>query len=138
MPFAAKDFLGPVVGLTSDIAFRVFKCPHCKTEVTVSRWQAAGELLIMCARCNCRYDVKGDELIETAPSKAFAGYKVFVKGEPAQLAQPVPKDSYLQFVKDGMKWAKPAPPPAAAPKPAAPAAPAAPPAPAPDAPPAGS
>jgi hypothetical protein len=123
MAFAAKNHLSEVIGLKNDIVYKVFSCPNCKTEVTVSRYQAQGELPIMCARCNLRYQVKGEELRDTSVSQQFGGFDVFAKGDAAQFAAPVPKDSYLQFVKDGMKWKAAAP----APKPAA-AAPAAPPA----------
>ena len=118
MAILAKDHLSEVVGLKNDIVHKVFSCPNCKTEVTISRYQVAGELSIMCARCNQRYQIKGEELRDLNAPSGFGGFQVFQKGDAAQMAQPVPKDSYLQFVKDGMKWKAPAP----APKPPAPAA----------------
>jgi hypothetical protein len=126
MALAAKNHLSEVIGLKNDIVNKVFSCPNCKTEVTISRYQAQGELPIMCARCNLRYQVKGEELRDMSVSQQFGGFDVFAKGEPAQFATPAPKDSYIQFVKDGMKWkaAAPAPAPKPAAAPGAPAAPA--------------
>jgi DNA-directed RNA polymerase subunit RPC12/RpoP len=128
MAILAKNHLSEVIGLKNDIVHKVFSCPNCKTEVTVSRYQVQGELQIVCARCNMRFQIKGEELVDIGETQGFVGYKVFVKGDAAQMAQPVPKDSYGAFVKAGMKWAPAvAPKPAAAPgaAPAAPAAPAA-------------
>ncbi len=89
MGLPAKNSLSDVIGLQNDIVFKVFTCPDCKTEVTISKYQALGELHIMCARCNSKYR---------------------------------PKDSYIQFVKNGMRaapLAQPKPPTAAtAPAPA--------------------
>ncbi len=116
MGVSTKTCLSDVIGLQNDIVYKVFTCPDCKTEVTISRWQAAGELHIMCTRCNSKYRIKGEELLDISTEKTFAGYKVFIKTDAGQKAAPVPKDSYTQFVKNGMKSA---PPPApAAPKPA--------------------
>jgi hypothetical protein len=124
MALAAKNHLSEVIGLKNDIVNKVFSCPNCKTEVTISRYQAQGELPIVCARCNLRYQVKGEELRDMSISQQFGGFDVFTKGDAAQFAAPAPKDSYIQFVKDGMKWKSAAPAPA--PKPAAaPGAPAA-------------
>jgi hypothetical protein len=117
MALLAKSHLSEVIGLKNDIVHKVFSCPNCKTEVTVSRYQVEGQLSIMCARCNMRYQVKGEELRDLNVKKNFGGFEVFSKGEAAQYVAPVPKDSYLQFVKDGLKWKSAAP----APKPAAPA-----------------
>lgn len=116
MAMLAKNHFSEVIGLKNDTVNKVFGCPNCKTEVTVSRYQVEGQLAIVCARCNLRYQVKGEELLDTNRSKNFAGFDVFSKGEAAQYTAPVPKDSYLQFVKDGMKWkaAAPAPKPAPA------------------------
>jgi hypothetical protein len=116
MAFAAKNHLSEVIGLKNDIVHKVFSCPNCKTEVTISRYQVEGQLSIMCARCNMRYQIKGEELSDLSLVKNFGGFEVFGKGEAAQFVAPVPKDSYLQFVKDGMKWkaAAPAPKPAVA------------------------
>lgn len=119
MAISAKNHFSEVIGLKNDIIHKVFSCPNCKTEVTVSRYQVEGELAIVCARCNNRYQVKGEELKDANTGKSFAGFQVFKQGDAAQFAAPVPKDSYIQFVKDGMKWKAAAP----APKPAAPAAP---------------
>jgi hypothetical protein len=116
----AKDHLSEVIGLKNDIVYKVFTCPDCKTEVTISRYQTQGELPIMCARCNMRFQVRGEELRDLNKEKGYAGFKVYMKTEASQKAAPVPKDSYIQFVKNGMKAAAPAAP--AAPKPAAPAA----------------
>ena len=126
MAILAKNQLSEVIGLKNDIIHKVFSCPNCKTEVTISRFQVEGELAIVCARCNNRYQIKGEELRDANTGKSFGGFQVFKQGEAAQFAAPAPKDSYIQFVKDGMKWkaAAPAPKPAAAPG-AAPAAPAA-------------
>ncbi|MES2201625.1 MAG: hypothetical protein V4498_05185 [candidate division FCPU426 bacterium] len=123
MALLAKDSLSPVIGLQNDIVYKVFTCPDCKTEVTISRYQVQGELHIMCTRCNSKYKIKGDQLIDLSQDKAFAGYKVFIKADAGQKAAPIPKDSYTQFVKNGMRSAPPAAP--AAPKPAAAPAPAA-------------
>ena len=121
MALLAKNHLSEPIGLKNDTVNQVFSCPNCKTEVTVTRWQVKGELAIVCARCNQRYQIKGEELRDANTGKDFAGFEMFIKGDAAQFATPPPKDSYLQFVKDGMKWKAAAP----APKPAAPAAPAA-------------
>ena len=58
----AKDSLSEVIGLKNDIVHKVFTCPDCKTEVTISRYQVQGDLPIMCARCNMRFQIKGEEL----------------------------------------------------------------------------
>jgi hypothetical protein len=121
MPLLAKNHLSEVIGLKNDIAHKVFSCPNCKTELAISKWQCQGELAITCSRCNLRYQIKGEELREFTVETKFAGLEVFTKGDAAQFAAPVPKDSYLTFVKDGMKW-KAATPPPAAPKPATPPA----------------
>jgi hypothetical protein len=122
----AKDCLSDVIGLKNDIVHKVFTCPDCKAEVTISRYQVQGELPIMCARCNMRFQIKGEEVRDLNKEKDFGGFKIFMKTDASQKAAPVPKDSYISFVKNGMKAAPPAPP--AAPKPAAaPAAPATPP-----------
>ncbi len=148
---SAKDHLGSVIGLKNDIVHAVFTCPCCRTEVTVSRWQVAGELAILCARCNSRYQVRGEDLLDlNAPMEYFperwedgkpraqgTGYKVLVGLDATQKATAPPKDSYLLVVHPELA-PKPAPP-AAAPRPApavpggspasgAPAAPSAPPA----------
>jgi DNA-directed RNA polymerase subunit RPC12/RpoP len=122
----AKDSLSEVIGLKNDIVYKVFTCPDCKAEVTISRYQTIGELPIMCARCNMRFQIKGEELRDLNKERDFGGFKVFMKTDASQKAAPVPKDSYIQFVKNGMKAAAPAAP---APKPAAvPVAPTEPPA----------
>ena len=119
----AKDSLSEVIGLKNDIVYKVFTCPDCKAEVTISRYQTQGELPIMCARCNMRFQIKGEELRDLNKERNFGGFKVFMKTDAAQKIAPVPKDSYIQFVKNGMKAAAPAPAAPAAAKPvAAPAA----------------
>lgn len=123
MPWPIKSHLSEVIGLKNDIVHKVFSCPNCKTEVTISRYQFEGQLSIMCARCNLRYQIKGEEIRDLSAVKDFGGFNVFSKGDAPQFVAPVPKDSYLQFVKDGMKWKAATPPPAA--KPATPGAPAA-------------
>ena len=126
----AKDSLSEVIGLKNDIVYKVFTCPDCKAEVTISRYQAQGDLPIMCARCNMRFQVKGEELRDLNKERDFGGFKVFMKADAAQKIAPVPKDSYIQFVKNGMKAAAPAPAVSAAKPAAAPAATTAPSAPA--------
>jgi hypothetical protein len=134
MAWPIKSHLSEVIGLKNDIVHKVFSCPNCKTEVTISRYQFEGQLSIMCARCNQRYQIKGEEIRDMNPVKDFGGFNVFSKGDAPQFVAPVPKDSYLQFVKDGMKWKAAAPAPAVKPA-VAPGAPAAAPAPKPAAPP---
>jgi hypothetical protein len=137
--FAAKDHLSDVIGLKNDIVFKVFTCPDCKTDVTISRWQTEGELPIVCARCNCRYSVKGEQILDAnaerqyfierwqdgKPTQTGIGYQVFMKLDAAQKAAPIPKDSFTLVMKPQLAAPKPAPKPAAAPG----AAPATPPAP---------
>lgn len=140
---AAKDHLNPVIGLKNDIVHAVFACPSCRTEVTVSRWQTAGELPILCARCNSRYQVQGAELLDLnrpleyfperwedgKPRPQATGYKVLVGLDATQKATPLPKDSFTLVMHPELA-PKPAPAPApAAAKPAVPPAPAAAPAP---------
>lgn len=153
--FAAKDCFSEVVGLKNDIVFKVFTCPECKTDVTVSRYQHAGELAIMCTRCNLRYSVRGEQVLDEnskerefymerheggKPTQTNLGYKVFMRLDATQKATAVPKDSFVNVMKPpvakpvvaaaprpaGAPAAPGAAPAAAAPKPAAPAAPAAP------------
>lgn len=142
--FAAKDHLSDVIGLKNDIVFKVFRCPDCKTEVTISRYQAEGDLAIVCARCNCRYQIKGEQLLDENAEKAFfieryedgkprrqqTGYKVFMRLDAAQKAAPIPKDSFTLVMKPELAAPKVVPRPAGA-APAAPAPKAAAPAPAP-------
>lgn len=144
--FALKDHLSDVIGLKNDIVFKVFTCPECKTDVTISRWQTEGQLGIVCARCNCRYQIKGEQLLdENAPKNFYVerwqdgkptqtgtGYKVYMKMDATQKASPIPKDSFTLVMKPQLAAPKPAPKPAAAP--VAPAAPAAAPKPAGEAP----
>ena len=134
--FAAKDHLSEVVGLKNDIVFKVFTCPDCKTDVTISRYQVEGELPIVCARCNCRYQIKGEQLWDDNKPKNYfierwddgkatkqgTGYKVFMHLDPTQKAAPIPKDSFTLVMKPQLAAPKPAP---AAPKPVAPPAPSA-------------
>jgi hypothetical protein len=142
---AAKDHLSEVVGLKNDIVNAVFSCPQCKTDLTISRWQVQGELPILCARCNSRYQIRGEELLDQnrpmeyfpehwqdgKPTRQATGYKVMVGLDAVQKATPLPKDSFTLVMKPELA-PKPAPAPAPVPaKPAAPA-PAAPPAPAAD------
>lgn len=143
--FAAKDHLSDVIGLKNDIVFKVFSCPDCKTDVTISRYQTEGQLPIVCARCNCRYQVKGEQILDENVEKSYfverwqdgkptqtgTGYKVYMRLDPTQKSTPIPKDSFTLVMKPQLAAPKPAPKPAAAPgapaaaapKPAAPAAP---------------
>ncbi len=146
--FAAKDCLSDVIGLKNDIVAKVFTCPECKTDVTISKYQVAGDLAIMCTRCNCRYKIRGDQVLDEnqagreyylerheggKPSQTSLGYKVFMRLDATQKATAVPKDSWVNV----MKPPPPKPPvaaPAVPPKPApvagaGPVAPAVPPAP---------
>lgn len=131
--FAVKDCLSEVVGLKNDIVNKVFTCPDCKTDVTISRYQVAGELAIMCTRCNCRYMIKGEQVLDENVAgrehyfenhqngkiqEQNLGYKVFMRVDATQKATAVPKDSFVNVMKPPV--AKP--PVAVAPKPAAPAA----------------
>lgn len=75
----AKDSLSEVIGLKNDIVYKVFICPVCKAEVTISRYQTEGELPIMCARCNMRFQIVGEELRDLNKKLDFGGVKVFVK-----------------------------------------------------------
>jgi uncharacterized protein YbaR (Trm112 family) len=132
-PLLAKPYLSEVLGLKNDIVFQVFTCPDCQTDLTISRYQAAGELPILCARCNHRYQIAGEQLLNPAADEAFfperyldgkaqpygVGYKVMVGLDAAQKAAPIPKDSFTLVMKPELA-PKPAPAPApAAPKPAA-------------------
>jgi hypothetical protein len=135
--FAAKDCLSEVVGLKNDIVFKVFTCPECKTDVTISRYQAQGELNITCARCNCQYRVKGEQILDENEAKQFfierwqdgkptqtgIGYKVYMRLDATQKTTPIPKDSFTLVMKPQLA----APKAPVAPRPAgAPGAPAAP------------
>lgn len=140
--FAAKDCFSDVIGLKNDIVFKVFTCPECKTDVTVSRYQHQGDLAIMCTRCNLRYSVRGEQVLDEnqprefylerheggKPTQLNLGYKVFMRLDATQKATAVPKDSFVNVMKPPV--AKPvvaaAPKPAAAPGAAPAAAPAAP------------
>jgi hypothetical protein len=129
--FALKDCLSEVVGLKNDTVFKVFTCPDCKTDVTISRYQAEGQLFIICARCNSRYQVRGDKMEdESTPRNHFferfeggkpvvqpLGYKVFMKTDATQKATPIPKDSFVLVMKPQLAAPKPviAPRPAGAP-----------------------
>lgn len=116
MALAAKDHLKEVVGLKNDVVHQVFICPECKAEVTISRWQVAGDLSIMCARCNARWQIRDGELLDmNEADKHFMGYNVFVKLTETQKNPPKPKPA-----------AAPGAAPAAAAKPAAGAGPVAP------------
>lgn len=133
--FAIKDCLSEVIGLKNDIVNKVFTCPDCKTDVTISRYQVAGELAIMCTRCNCRYMIKGDQVVDEnvagreyylerhqggKPRQTDLGYKVYMRLDATQKVTAVPKDSFINVMKPPV-----AKPPVAVPKPvAAPAAPA--------------
>ena len=144
MALLAKNHLSDVVGLKNDIVAKVFTCPDCKTDVTISKWQLAGELQIMCTRCNCKWAVKGEELLDLSPQgadyyperivggkivKQSIGYKVYMHADATQKAAPIPKDSFINVMKPPAVVPKPpvAAPVAGAPTPAAPlAAPASP------------
>jgi len=83
----------------------VFSCPDCRTDVTISRYQAAGELPILCARCNQRYQVQGQLLVNPAAvgflhaeryleGKATpygVGYKVFAAWTRSRRPRPCPR-----------------------------------------------
>jgi hypothetical protein len=128
----AKEYLGEVVGLKNDIVHAVFTCPHCRTDVTVSRWQVAGELPVLCARCNRRYRIRGEELVDLnkplsyrpgrwadgKPREQATGYQVLVGLDATQKATPLPKDSFALVMKPELA-PKPAPaaPAASTPKP---------------------
>lgn len=119
---AAKDHLGAVLGLKNDIVNAVFSCPHCATDVTISRWQVQGELPILCARCNSRYQVSGADLLDLnrpldyfperwqdgKPTQQAVGYKVMIGLDAAQKAAPLPKDSFTLVMKPELA-PKPAP-----------------------------
>jgi hypothetical protein len=134
----AKNHLSEVVGLKNDIVNAVFSCPVCKTDLTISRWQVQGELPILCARCNSRYQIRGEELLDQnrpmeyfpehwqdgKPTQQATGYKVMVGLDAVQKATPLPKDSFTLVMKPELA-PKPAPVPAPAPAVAKPAAPAA-------------
>lgn len=136
--FAAKNHLSDVVGLVNDIVFKVFTCPECRTDVTISRWQTEGQLPIVCARCNCRYQVKGEQILDENAEKSYfierwqdgkptptgTGYKVYMRLDNTQKSTPIPKDSFTLVMKPQLAAPKPAPKPAAAPAAAAPSAPA--------------
>jgi hypothetical protein len=135
MPLQAKLYLSDVQGLKNDIVFMVFTCPDCRTDVTISRYQVAGELPILCARCNHRYQIQGDTLLNPSAPEAFfperyldgkaqaygVGYKVMAGLDAAQKAAPIPKDSFTLVMKPELapKPAAPAAAPAAKPAPAA-------------------
>jgi hypothetical protein len=127
----AKDHLSEVVGLKNDIVNAVFSCPQCRTDVTISRWQVEGTLPILCARCNSRYQIQGDILLDHngpmeyfpehwqdgKPTQQAVGYAVMVGLDAVQKATPLPKDSFTLVMKPEL-----APKAAPAPAPAAPAA----------------
>lgn len=129
LPLQTKLFLSEVQGLKNDIVFMVFTCPDCQTDVTISRFQVEGQLPILCARCNQRYQIQGEQLLNPAALEAFfperylegkvtpygVGYKVYAGMDALQKAAPVPKDSFLLVMKPELA-PKPAP---VAPKPAA-------------------
>jgi hypothetical protein len=148
--FAVKDCLSEVVGLKNDIVAKVFSCPECKTDVTISKWQVAGELAIMCTRCNCRYQIRGEQVLdENLPNREHyferhvdgkiqqqdMGYKVYMRLDATQKVTAPPKDSFINVMKPpvakpvvaaprpaGAPAAPGAAPAVVAPKPAAPAA----------------
>ena len=135
--FAANKHLSDVIGLTNDIVFKVFTCPDCKTEVTISRYQTEGQLPIVCARCNCRYQIKGEQLLDENEAKTFymerwqngkpapidTGYQVYMRVDATQKATAPPKDSFLLVMHPELAPPKPpARPPAAPGAPGAPAA----------------
>src|SRR5258708_1586191 len=91
MALQAKDYLKEIVGLKNDIVWKVFVCPECKTDVTISRYQTAGDLSIMCARCNARWQIKGEELMDMNKEKNFLDFKVFIKLDEVQKNPPKPK-----------------------------------------------
>ncbi len=131
-----KDHLSDVVGLRNAIVDKVFSCPDCKSDVTISKYQVAGDFSIMCGRCNTRWQIKGENLINMNKERFFMlerhngvksveqpmGYKVYQGIDATQKAAPIPKDSFVLVMKPELA-PKPAP---GVPKPAAaPAAPAA-------------
>ena len=109
----SQDFLSDVQGLKNDIVFKVFTCPDCGTDVTISRYQSLGQLPILCARCNQRYQIQGEALLAPAPLAAYQpetyqdgkptahgdAYKVYAGLDATQKAAPVPKDSFLLVMK---------------------------------------
>ena len=113
MNLQAKDYLSDVQGLKNDIVFKVFTCPDCRTDVTISRYQTLGQLPILCARCNQRYEVSGEALLAPAAVAAYQpetyqdgkptahgdAYKVYAGLDATQKAAPVPKDSFLLVMK---------------------------------------
>jgi transcription elongation factor Elf1 len=133
--FDAKKHLSEVIGLKNDIVFKVFTCPECKTDVTISRYQTEGQLPIVCARCNCRYSIRGEQIVDENTPKAYfleryqdgkpvklgPGYQVFMRLDATQKATPPPKDSFILVMKPELAAPKVAPRPAGAPG-AAPAA----------------
>jgi transcription elongation factor Elf1 len=149
--FAVKDCLSEVIGLKNDIVNKVFTCPECKTDVTISRYQVEGDLAIMCTRCNCRYQIKGEQVVDENVAgrehyfekhvngkieQQSEGYKVYMRLDATQKVTAPPKDSFINVMKPpvakpvvaapprpaGAPAAPGAAPAAAAPKPAAPAA----------------
>lgn len=124
----ASAYLSDVKGLKNDIVFKVFTCPDCRTDLTISRWQAQGDFPILCARCNHRHKIQGDSLLAMdavatfeleswengKPSRLGQGFKVFAGLDATQKAAPVPKDSFLLVMKPELAPPpKPAAPPAA-------------------------
>ena len=93
MAIATADHLKEVVGLRNDIVYKVFVCPECKTEVTISRYQVAGDLDVMCARCNAKWAIKGDEIKDLNDGdREFMGYKVYIKMDENQRNVPAPDE----------------------------------------------
>jgi hypothetical protein len=141
--FAAKDLLSDVIGLKNDIVFKVFTCPDSKIKMTISRWQAEGQLAIVDGRSNIRYWIKGESVVQDEGVKEYYlersegkrcietnnGYKVFAGLGATQRTTAIPKDSFLLVMQPELAAApKPvAVPPAARPAgaPAVPGAPAA-------------
>jgi hypothetical protein len=115
MAILVKDQFKEVVGLKNDIVWKVFVCPECKTEVTISRYQAAGDLPIMCARCNARWQVQGDQILDQNKDKSFMNFKVFIKLDEVQKNPPKPKPAAAPAAPGAAPAAKPAAPATAVP-----------------------
>ena len=93
MTLKAADHLAEVIGLKNDIVHKVFKCPECGIEVTISRYQVEGELDIMCTRCNAKWRIQGEDVLDRNDShREFMGYRVFVKLDESQRGASIPDD----------------------------------------------
>jgi transcription elongation factor Elf1 len=136
--FAVKDCLSEVIGLKNDIVNKVFTCPECKTDVTISRYQVEGDLAVMCTRCNCRYQIRGEQVVDENVAgrehyfekhvngkiqQLNEGYKVYMRLDATQKVTAPPKDSFINVMKPPVAKPVVAAPPRPAGAPAAPGAP---------------